>query len=194
MSFYSILMCFRVLNKHSGGNIKKSWHLLHLTGQLKSTTKRLGCQLSRVAGKAVRPIRVVLAKIGGLIPGQQKGTGPKPVTSSQIICKKGEVYQRDTDKQKWVCLKRLVPLLYKYSLLWTKPRLLQCDVIIQVSELPSGKVGDEFEAFIRVALGLHVSNQGLEMSNTAEVSNQYSDDRRYCWQCRRNDHLRQFKQ
>lgn len=65
-------------------------------------------------------------------------------------------------------LKRLVPLLYKYSLLWTKPRLLQCDVIIQVSELPSGKVGDEFEAFIRVALGLHVSNQGLEMSNTPE--------------------------
>lgn len=58
--------------------------------------------------------------------------------------------------------KRLVPLLHKYSLLWTKPRLLQCDVIVQVGELPSRKVGDEFEAFVRVTLGLDMSYQGLE--------------------------------
>lgn len=58
--------------------------------------------------------------------------------------------------------KRLVPLLHKYSLLWTKPCLLQRDVIVQVGELPSGKVSDEFEAFVRVTLGLDVSYQGLE--------------------------------
>lgn len=56
----------------------------------------------------------------------------------------------------------LVPLLHKYSFLWTKSRLLQRDVIVQVGELPPGKVGDEFEAFIGVTLGLDVSNQGLE--------------------------------
>lgn len=76
---------------------------------------------------------------------------------------KGGVYQRDTDKQEWVCLTRLVPFLHEYSLLWTKPRLLQCDVIVQVGELPPGKVGDEFKTFIRVTFGLDVSNQGLEM-------------------------------
>lgn len=58
--------------------------------------------------------------------------------------------------------KRLVPLLHKYSLLWTKSRLLQCDVIVQMSELPSGKVGDKFEVFIRVTFGLDVSYQGLQ--------------------------------
>lgn len=62
-----------------------------------------------------------------------------------------------------MCLTRLVPLLHKYSLLWTKPRLLQRDVIVQVGELPSGEVGDEFEAFVRVTLGLDVSDQGLEL-------------------------------
>lgn len=56
----------------------------------------------------------------------------------------------------------LVPLLHKYSLLWTKPRLLQCDVIVQVGELPSRKVGDELKAFVRVTLGLDVSYQRLE--------------------------------
>lgn len=61
-----------------------------------------------------------------------------------------------------MCLTRLVPLLNKHSLLWTKPRLLQCDIIVQVGELPSRKVGDEFEAFIRVTFGLDVSYQGLE--------------------------------
>lgn len=61
-----------------------------------------------------------------------------------------------------MCLTRLVPLLNKYSLLWTKPRLLQRDVIVQVGKLPSGKVGDEFEAFIWVAFGLDVSYQGLD--------------------------------
>lgn len=78
-----------------------------------------------------------------------------------------------------MCLTRLVPLLHKYSFLWTKPRLLQCDVIVQVGELPSGKVGDEFEAFIRVTFGLDVSYQGLEVreSNIPEVrhfNSQYS--------------------
>ncbi|TNN40604.1 hypothetical protein EYF80_049220 [Liparis tanakae] len=36
------------------------------------------------------------------------------------------------------------------------------DVIVQVGELPSRKVGDEFEAFIGVTFGLDVSYQGLE--------------------------------
>ncbi|KAG7229332.1 hypothetical protein INR49_012990, partial [Caranx melampygus] len=48
------------------------------------------------------------------------------------------------------------------SLLWTKPRLLQRDVIVQVGKLPSGKVGDKFEAFVRITLGLYVPYQGLE--------------------------------
>lgn len=62
---------------------------------------------------------------------------------------------------------RLVPLLHEYSLLRTKPRLLKRDVIVQVGELPSGKIGDEFEAFVRVTLGLDVSDQRLgEETNT----------------------------
>lgn len=69
-----------------------------------------------------------------------------------------------------MCLTRLVPLLHKYSLLWTKPRLLQRYVIIQVGKLPSGKVGDEFEAFIRVTLGLDMSNQGLQVRNNDQYS------------------------
>lgn len=56
----------------------------------------------------------------------------------------------------------LVPLLNKYSFLWTKSRLLQRDVIVQVGELPPGKVGDELEAFVGVTLGLDVSHQSLE--------------------------------
>lgn len=56
----------------------------------------------------------------------------------------------------------LVPFLHKYSLLWTKTRLLQCDVIVQVGQLPSGEVGDELEAFVGVALRLDMSNQSLE--------------------------------
>lgn len=56
----------------------------------------------------------------------------------------------------------LVPLLHKYSFLWTKARFLQCDVIVHVGELPPGKVGDEFEAFVGVTLRLDVSDQSLE--------------------------------
>lgn len=73
--------------------------------------------------------------------------------------------KRNTDqekKKKSECLARLVPLLHKYSLLWTKPRLLKRDVIIQVGELPSGKVGDKFKALIWVTLRLNVSHQGLK--------------------------------
>lgn len=48
-------------------------------------------------GGVVHPLRVVLAK-RGLIPGELKVMGSRPVTSSQIIGER--VYQRDTDKQK----------------------------------------------------------------------------------------------
>lgn len=87
--------------------------------------------------------------------------GSRPVTSSHII---GERVRstRDTDKRKVSVSGRLVPLLHKYSLLWTQPCLLQRDVIVQVGELPSGEVGDEFEAFIRITLRLDVSYQGLK--------------------------------
>lgn len=101
----------------------------------------------------------------GLIPGEQKVMGSRPVTSSQII---GERVRsiREIQKSKKVSVsggeKRLVPLLHKYSLLWTKPRLLQRDVIVQVGKLPSGEVGDKFEAFVRITLGLYVPYQGLE--------------------------------
>lgn len=84
----------------------------------------------------------------------------KSVASSQASYK-SEVYQRYKLEEEECVSPELVPLLYKYSLLWTKPRLLQCDVIIQVGKLSSGKVGDKFEAFVGVSFELDMSDQCL---------------------------------
>lgn len=87
----------------------------------------------------------------------------KPVILSKICEKVKSLREIQTGRVGGSeCLVRLVPLLHKYSLLWTKSRLLKRDVIIQVGKLPSGKVGDKFEALIWVTLGLNVSNQGLK--------------------------------
>lgn len=117
-------------------------------------------QISGAAGKVVHPLRSVLAKPGPSSRRRYRGHGRWHRPSSSV--KGWGRSQRGTDRQKWLRLTRLVPLLNKYSLLWTKPRLLQRDVIVQVGKLPSGKVGDEFEAFIRVTFELDVSYQGLE--------------------------------
>lgn len=58
-----------------------------------------------------------------------------------------------------VKLSKLVPLLHKYSFLWTKPCVLQCDVVVQVCEFPSGEVGDKLKAFIGITFGLDMSYQ-----------------------------------
>lgn len=55
----------------------------------------------------------------------------------------------------------LIPLLHKHSLLRTKPRLLQRDVIVQMSQFPSWEVSNELEAFVRISVRLHVSHQSL---------------------------------
>lgn len=113
-----------------------------------------------MVGTVVHPLTDVLAT-GGLIPGEQKVMGSRPVSSSQIA-DEGVRFTREILMSTSVCLGRLVPLLHKYSLLWTEPSLLQRDVIVQVGELSPGKVSDKFEAFIWVTLGLDMSHQCLE--------------------------------
>lgn len=101
----------------------------------------------------------------------EEGYGSKPVILSKICEKVKSLREIQTgEKKKSECPARLVPLLHKYSLLWTKPRLLKRDVIIQVGKLSSGKVGDKFEALVWVTLGLNMSNQGLKKTKQQDVN------------------------
>lgn len=56
----------------------------------------------------------------------------------------------------------LIPLLHKHGLLRTQSCFLQCDVIVQVSESSTGKVGDKFKAFIGEPFRLNMSHQCLQ--------------------------------
>lgn len=115
-----------------------------------------------MAKVVVHPPWSCLTKIG-LFPAERKGDCIRTKIIYPDHWCKGEVYQRNTKKQKVrVSEQRLVPFLHKDSLLRTKPCILKCDVIVQVSELSSGKVSDEFETFIWVTLGLDVSYQCLK--------------------------------
>ena len=67
-------------------------------------------------------------------------------------------------------LSKLVPLLHKYSFLWTKPSVLQSHVVVQVCEFPSGEVGDELKAFIGITFRLDVSHQGLRKGENQNLN------------------------
>lgn len=163
---------FKELHQSKPGNIKKIksayiWNSL-LVG-FKRTTKKLGFF-------SVRRIVELRGGVHQLSCWRDGGVGEDGRGVLLLNFHKRKLFSQYWTLVTWTswwptCLGGLVPLLHKYSLLWTKAGFLQRDLIVQVGQLPSRKVGDEFKAFIRVTLGLDVSDQGLEkkQKHTAEL-------------------------